>query len=110
MATEVVEAIQRLRTEVLVMGGHMQMFARDIEIVLDHVTALSAALGQHGHIVDFKSAGYGIEHPIECRREGLLDCALSDAMSELGYIPVGAEGRYHVELIDGEIVVGGVVD
>jgi hypothetical protein len=84
-------------------GGHELQDAQVFDI-LEYVEELEAALKQEGHTVEFGAGGFALEHPVACRKAGLLNCPVWDALDELPDTPVGY-GRFPVALDDnGELV------
>lgn len=71
----------------------------------DRIEELEQALHQHGHIVDIQETRFGLEHPIECRKDGLLNCPL-DAVLTAQPGPPRPPGRYPVALEKGALVFG----
>ena len=65
----------------------------ELKLLLDNA---NAALHQDGHVVEWRRHSYGLEHPVECRVNGLLNCPLDHAIGAMGGAP--AYGRFHVWL------------
>jgi Family of unknown function (DUF6085) len=77
-----------------------------IETLENRIKELETALSQHGHIAEFRERDYGLEHPVECRKEGLLNCPVDKAIWNLG-VAEPPQGRYSVSLDeDGALVIG----
>lgn len=72
--------------------------------IFEYVEELEAALKQEGHVVEFGPDGFGLEHPVECRKAGLLNCPVWEALDELPSTPVGY-GIYPVALGDDGVLV-----
>ena len=51
--------------------------------IFEYIDELEKALHQEGHKVEFRADGYGLEHPVECRKAGLLHCPVDAALREL---------------------------
>lgn len=63
------------------------------------------ALAQRGHVAEFREDGWSLEHPVECRAIGLIDCAVNLAC---GYEQTAPQlGRFVVTVNeDGFLVLG----
>jgi hypothetical protein len=72
--------------------------------ILEYVEELEAALKQEGHTVEFAADGFALEHPVGCRKTGLLNCPVQAALNELPDTPVGY-GRFPVALGDDGVLV-----
>jgi len=84
-------------------GGHELADAQVFDI-LEYVEELEKALHQEGHIVEFDENGFGLEHPVGCRKDGLLNCPVWEALDDLPGTPVGY-GRFNVDLDDSDELV-----
>ena len=84
-------------------GGHELADAQVFDI-LEYVEELEKALHQEGHIVEFDENGFGLEHPVGCRKAGLLNCPVWEALDDLPDTPVGY-GRFPVALDDNDELV-----
>lgn len=63
------------------------------------------ALNQRGHVAEFREDGYALEHPLECRKAGLLNCAVDKACGYEQAPP--ALGRFKVSIDDdGFLILG----
>lgn len=71
----------------------------NLPALLDRIEELEKALCQHGHVADIREDRFSLEHPVECRKLGLLDCPLDKALEALPGPPMPF-GRYPVELQD----------
>lgn len=66
---------------------------------------LRATLNQRGHVAEFREDGYALEHPIECRTAGLIDCPVNRACEREQVAP--ALGRFYVSVDeDGNLLLG----
>ncbi len=65
--------------------------------IFEYLDQLEKALAQEGHTVEFAQDGFGLEHPVGCRKAGLLNCDVWQALDELPDTPVGY-GRFPVAL------------
>jgi hypothetical protein len=72
--------------------------------IFEYVEELEKALHQEGHIVEFNENGFGLEHPVSCRKAGLLNCPVWEVLDELPDTPVGY-GRFPVALDDDGLLV-----
>lgn len=70
----------------------------------EYIEELERALAQEGHIVEFDEDGFGLEHPVGCRKDGLLNCDVWAAIDDLPDTPVGY-GRFNVDLDDNDELV-----
>lgn len=78
--------------------------------LLDRIEELEDALHQKGHIVDIERTRFGLEHPVECRQAGLLNCPVDVALTAYSG-PPRPPGRYPIELLEnGELSFGEVLD
>lgn len=72
--------------------------------IFEYVGELEKALAQEGHTVQFDEDGFALEHPIYCRKDGLLNCSVWAALDALPDTPVGY-GRFPVDIdVAGELV------
>jgi len=76
----------------------------DISDIFEYIFELEAALKQEGHTVEFGADGFSLEHPVGCRKSGLLNCSVWAALDELPDTPVGY-GRFPVALGDDGVLV-----
>ncbi len=65
--------------------------------IFEYIEELERALAQEGHVVEFDDQGFGLEHPVGCRKDGLLNCPVWEALDDLPDTPVGY-GRFNVDL------------
>ncbi len=59
------------------------------------------ALGQRGHVIELTDIGWGIEHTVDCRAGGILNCPIHLHMErefERTEFEDMDDGRYFVEL------------
>ena len=70
------------------------------EELREEVETLRTAVNQHGHVVEFREDGWAIEHPIECRKDNLLDCPLNFLCEAMGGPPEEGPGRYKAAVDD----------
>lgn len=80
-----------------------------LDSIVDHheveTKALREALNQRGHVAEFREDGYALEHPIECRTAGLIDCPVNRACEREQVAP--ALGRFYVSVDeDGNLLLG----
>jgi hypothetical protein len=96
-----------LRVLATTIGGPLsEINAGYIREAADEIERLRAALHQHGHVVDIGPKRFGLEHPVECRSAGLLNCPVEKALEALPRRPKPI-GRYPVDLDeDGSLVFG----
>jgi hypothetical protein len=78
----------------------------DMTDIWHYIDELEVALNQQNHVVQFEEDSFAMEHPIECREFGLLNCEVDHALRQLPGIPDGLEvGRYGVDVDEyGELV------
>lgn len=84
----------------------------EVERLLDTIDAQATqiegyrqALAQRGHVAEFREDGWSLEHPVECRAIGLIDCVVNLAC---GYEQTAPQlGRFVVTVNeDGFLVLG----
>ena len=77
----------------------------DVYDLFEYIEQLESALVQNGHRVTFGEEGASVEHPVECRSAGLLNCRLGWRVLQLPGPPEGlGYGTYGVDLHENELV------
>lgn len=72
--------------------------------IFEYVDELESALHQEGHTVQFDEDGFALEHPVACRKEGLLNCPVWESLDDLPDTPIGY-GRFPVALDENDELV-----
>lgn len=97
--------IDAQQAEIAALRRQAETLARLIGEAHSEIVALKEALNQQGHVAEFREDGYALEHPIECRASGLLNCAVHEACEYEQAPP--ALGRFAVSIDDdGFLVLG----
>lgn len=77
----------------------------EVERLRGENDTLHKALNQRGHVAEFREDGFSLEHPIECRKAGLIICPVNVACAAEQSPP--AIGRFTVTLDEaGYLVLG----
>ena len=97
-----------LRQAVADVELHIDAQATEIAALKDareQIEGYRQALAQRGHVAEFREDGWSLEHPVECRAIGLIDCAVNLAC---GYEQTAPQlGRFVVTVNeDGFLVLG----